>query len=85
MSERFRELHDGGFFVMPNPWDVGSALRLQRLGFVALATTSSGHAWSLGLEDQQLSFEQVLRHVSDLTAVLDVPLNVDSERIDAGP
>ena len=81
MTTRFRELHSGGFFVMPNPWDVGSAIRLQRLGVAAVATTSSGHAWSLGLEDQQLSFEQVLAHVSSLAAALDVPVNVDAERL----
>lgn len=80
-TSRFRSLHDAGFFVMPNPWDVGSALRLERLGFPAVATTSSGHAWSLGLEDQQLTFDQLVDHVSALTAVLTIPLSVDSERM----
>ena len=51
----FRELHVEGIFVMPNPWDVGSAVRLQEMGFPALATTSSGFAWSIGKEDQQVT------------------------------
>ena len=80
-TSRFRSLHDAGFFVMPNPWDIGSALRLQRLGFPAVATTSSGHAWSLGLEDQQLTIDQLVDHVSALTSVLTIPLSVDSERL----
>jgi 2-methylisocitrate lyase-like PEP mutase family enzyme len=80
-TSRFRSLHDAGFFVMPNPWDIGSALRLEHLGFPAVATTSSGHAWSLGLEDQQLTLDQLVDHVRALTAVLAIPLSVDSERL----
>lgn len=83
-TSRFRSLHDAGFFVMPNPWDIGSALRLERLGFPAVATTSSGHAWSLGLEDQQLTIDQLVDHVSALTSALTIPLSVDSERLYAG-
>ena len=79
--ERFRALHRAGFFVMPNPWDVGSALRLEKLGFSALATTSSGHAWSLGLEDQELTLEHLLDHVTRMTTALTIPLSVDSERL----
>ena len=77
--KRFRAMHDNGFFVLPNPWDVGSAKRLERLGFSALASTSSGLAWSLGLEDQHVGLEQVLDHLSTLAAATDLPLNADFE------
>ena len=65
---------------MPNPWDIGSALVLESLGFVALATTSSGHAATLGRLDQNVSREELLVHVSGLTGRIGVPLNVDAER-----
>ena len=78
--DTFRALHAEGIFVMPNPWDVGSAKRLAALGFPALATTSSGFAWSIGKEDQQITFEELLPHVEALVAAVDVPLNVDAER-----
>ena len=58
----FRRLHESGCFVIPNPWDVGSARALVRLGFPALATTSSGFAWSLGRPDNGLSLEEALAH-----------------------
>jgi 2-methylisocitrate lyase-like PEP mutase family enzyme/uncharacterized protein YceH (UPF0502 family) len=83
----FRQLHTAGLFVMPNPWDVGSALRLEACGFTALATTSAGHARSIGKNDQELTRDELLTHVEALTRVLEVPLNVDSERLyarDAG-
>lgn len=76
----FRQLHASGMFVMPNPWDVGSAVRLEALGFPALATTSSGLAWSLGKQDQQVTLDELLRHVAAVTAAITVPLNVDAER-----
>ncbi len=76
----FHELHVEGFFVMPNPWDVGSAVRLQKMGFPALATTSSGFAWSIGKEDQQVTRDELLGHVEALVAATEVPLNVDAER-----
>jgi len=75
----FRELHESGFFVLPNPWDLGSLRRLEALGFPALASTSSGFAWSLGLEDQQLSRDQVLQHLSVLAAATQLPVNADFE------
>jgi methylisocitrate lyase len=75
----FRALHVSGCFVMPNPWDVGSALALQSLGFKALATTSAGMAWSMGLADNHVSVEAVLAHLSQLSSRLDVPLNADFE------
>lgn len=79
--QRFRRLHEDGFFVMPNAWDVGSAVRLERLGFPAIATTSSGHAASLGREDQQVTFDDLCEHVAALVAAVDVPVSVDSERL----
>lgn len=80
-TARFRALHDHGFFVMPNAWDVGSALRLARLGFEAIATTSSGHAASIGKQDQELSFEELCDHVAQVTAAVSIPVSVDSERL----
>jgi 2-methylisocitrate lyase-like PEP mutase family enzyme len=64
---------------MPNPWDVGSARLLASLGFEALATTSAGFAWSLGRLDQNVTREELVAHVAELTAATDLPLNVDSE------
>jgi 2-methylisocitrate lyase-like PEP mutase family enzyme len=75
----FRTLHDAGCFVIPNPWNVGSARYLQSLGFPALATTSSGYAHSQGYADGALSCEAVLAHFRDLAAATDVPLNADFE------
>jgi 2-methylisocitrate lyase-like PEP mutase family enzyme len=78
---RFRELHDREqLFVMPNPWDIGSARLLASCGFEALATTSAGLAWSLGKHDQEVTREELVAHVAGLTAATDLPLNVDSER-----
>jgi 2-methylisocitrate lyase-like PEP mutase family enzyme len=78
---RFRELHaDEEIFVMPNPWDVGSAKLLTSLGFEALATTSAGHAWSLGKNDQQVSRAALVAHVRTVVSATLLPLNVDSER-----
>ena len=75
----FRELHGSGCFVIPNPWDVGSARYLQSLGFKALATTSSGFAWSRGHADNEVSLDTVLAHLAELVAITDVPLNADFE------
>jgi 2-methylisocitrate lyase-like PEP mutase family enzyme len=75
----FHELHQAGCFLLPNPWDVGSALYLQRLGFEALATTSSGFAWSHGRRDGRMSRERVLEHLSALVEATDVPINADFE------
>ncbi len=78
---RFRALHAGEkLFVLPNPWDVGSARLLAAFGFEALATTSAGFAWSLGRLDQQVSREELVAHVSRLAEATSLPLNVDSER-----
>ena len=78
---RFRELHArDGLFLMPNPWDVGSARLLETLGFEALATTSQGFAWSIGKRDQTVTREELVAHVAALAAATGLPLNVDSER-----
>ncbi|MEE9417024.1 MAG: isocitrate lyase/phosphoenolpyruvate mutase family protein [Acidimicrobiales bacterium] len=77
----FDTLHQHGTFVMPNPWDRGSALVLQELGFPALATTSSGLGRSIGKDDQEVTRDELIAHVAEITSVLDVPLNVDSERL----
>lgn len=76
---RFRQLHEAGCFVIPNPWDVGSARMLQALGFPALASTSSGMAWSLGRLDNEVPLEDALAHLAILAAATDVPLNADFE------
>jgi 2-methylisocitrate lyase-like PEP mutase family enzyme len=75
----FRRLHQAGCFVMPNPWDVGSARLLQSLGFPALATTSAGSAFSRGLPDGGPSRDDVLRHCRELVAAVELPLNADFE------
>ena len=75
----FRELHGSGCFVVPNPWDIGSARFLQGLGFKALATTSSGFAWSQGRPDGDTPLDMVLAHLRQLVGATDVPLNADFE------
>jgi 2-methylisocitrate lyase-like PEP mutase family enzyme len=75
----FRKLHESGCFVIPNPWNVGSARYLQGLGFKALATTSSGHAHSQGYADGAQSLDDVLAHYRELAAATDLPLNADFE------
>jgi 2-methylisocitrate lyase-like PEP mutase family enzyme len=78
---RFRELHARDqLFVMPNPWDAGSARLLGSFGFEALATTSSGFAWSLGKLDQTVTRDELVDHVARLAQATPLPLNVDSER-----
>jgi len=78
---RFRRLHEREqLFVMPNPWDVGSAKLLAAAGFEALATTSAGFAWSLGKLDQTVSRDELVAHVRSVAAATSLPLNVDSER-----
>ncbi|MEP6918545.1 MAG: isocitrate lyase/phosphoenolpyruvate mutase family protein [Acidobacteriota bacterium] len=78
-SRVFHELHQSGCFVMPNPWDAGSARLLARLGVPALATTSSGFAWTLGLRDNQVPLAALLAHLQTITASVDVPVNADFE------
>ncbi|WP_225753118.1 oxaloacetate decarboxylase [Actinotalea sp. Marseille-Q4924] len=75
----FHRLHESGCFVMPNPWDVGSARALQGLGFAALATTSAGCAWTVGRQDSHVDLEPVLDHLRSVAAAVDVPVNADFE------
>jgi 2-methylisocitrate lyase-like PEP mutase family enzyme len=75
----FRSLHASGCFVLPNPWDVGSARMLQHLGFEALASTSSGYAWSTGRPDYAVTRDDVLEHLTSMSAAVDLPLNADFE------
>ena len=77
--DRFRELHSSGCFVLPNPWDVGTALYLQHLGYQALATTSSGFAFSRGLPDEvrALPRDLMLEHIRDVAAATPLPVNAD--------
>jgi 2-methylisocitrate lyase-like PEP mutase family enzyme len=79
--ERFKALHAANeLFVMPNPWDIGSARLLAAAGFEALATTSAGFAWALGKHDQTVTRDELVAHVKEIAAATDLPLNVDSER-----
>lgn len=75
----FRELHAAGCFVIPNPWDIGSARYLQGLGFKALATTSSGFAWSEGYADSKVPRDLVLEHLREIVAATELPVNADFE------
>jgi 2-methylisocitrate lyase-like PEP mutase family enzyme len=75
----FHRLHSSGCFVMPNPWDAGSARALERLGFPALATTSAGFAWSVGRADNRVPLDQMLDHLSVVVDAVTVPVNADFE------
>ncbi len=75
----FRALHESGCFVLPNPWDAGSAVRLARMGFKALASTSAGFAWTLGRDDGEVKRDELLAHLRDLNEATDLPVNADYE------
>ncbi|MFK4448993.1 2-methylisocitrate lyase-like PEP mutase family enzyme [Caballeronia udeis] len=75
----FRALHASGCFMLPNPWDTGSARYLASLGFQAIATTSSGFAWSTGRADNHVTREIILAHLRDMVAATDLPVNADFE------
>jgi 2-methylisocitrate lyase-like PEP mutase family enzyme len=77
--QRFRELHQSGCFVMPNPWDLGSARVLAQLGFQALATTSAGFAWSMGRPDNGVPLDAVLSHLRTMAGGVNLPINADFE------
>ena len=77
--DAFRRLHAAGCFAMPNPWDVGTAVALEQLGFKALATTSAGHAWTLGRADNQLLRDQTLEHLRLVAGAVKLPVNADFE------
>jgi 2-methylisocitrate lyase-like PEP mutase family enzyme len=79
MSTPFRDLHQSGCFVIPNPWDIGSARLLQQLGFKALATTSSGFAWSIGRQDNHVTLEEALAHFRAVASSVAIPVNADFE------
>src|SRR5436189_3865588 len=78
-AESFRTLHEGDPFVIPNPWDAGSARALEALGFEALATTSSGFAFTLGRLDGAVMLNEVAEHVAELDAATGLPVSVDLE------
>jgi 2-methylisocitrate lyase-like PEP mutase family enzyme len=75
----FRSLHESGFFIIPNAWDAGSTVRLTRLGFKAIASTSAGAAWAAGRDDGELSRDEVLAHLRALVDATDLPVNADFE------
>ena len=79
-AEAFRALHTRPqAFVIPNPWDVGTARMLARLGFEALATTSAGYAFSAGLQDNRVGRDRMLAHVADIVAATELPVSADLE------
>ena len=77
--EVFFQLHQTGCFTIPNPWNIGTARCLEQMGFAALASTSSGHAYANGMPDGTQSLEMVLAHLSELAAAVNIPLNADFE------
>ncbi len=79
LRAHFRALHTDGLFLIPNPFDVGSARLLQHLGFPALATTSSGLAATFGRPDQRVTRDELVAHVRSVCAAVDIPVNVDAE------
>jgi 2-methylisocitrate lyase-like PEP mutase family enzyme len=81
IRERFRRLHESGCFVIPNPWDIGTARYLRHLGFLALATTSSGFAFTRGLPDTDWAVprDAMLAHIAEIVAATDLPVNADFE------
>lgn len=76
-AEKFRALHERGCFILPNPWDIGTAIFLERLGFKALATTSAGFAFSRGLPDEGVPRDEMLAHLREITAATALPVNAD--------
>jgi methylisocitrate lyase len=77
----FRKLHESGCFIIPNPFDVGSARALQHLGFKALASTSAGFAWTLGKADNRVTVDDVCDHLTAICAAVDIPVNADFEDV----
>ena len=78
-TAEFHRLHASGCFVIPNPWDVGSARYLEHLGFKALASTSAGFAWSQGRPDNRVSLESLLAHLKSLASAVSIPVAADFE------
>ncbi|TMJ84302.1 MAG: isocitrate lyase/phosphoenolpyruvate mutase family protein [Alphaproteobacteria bacterium] len=75
----FREMHETGCFVLPNPWDIGSARALAHIGFKAIASTSAGFAWSIGKADNRVTLDEVCEHLAELCGAVDLPVNADFE------
>jgi len=75
----FRKLHESGCFVLPNPFDVGSAKALQHLGFKAVASTSAGFAWTIAKADNRVTVDEVCNHLAAISAAVDIPVNADFE------
>jgi 2-methylisocitrate lyase-like PEP mutase family enzyme len=76
---QFHKLHESGCFAIPNPFDIGSAKALERLGFKAIASTSAGFAWTIGKADNRVTVDDVCDHLTALSAAVDIPLNADFE------
>src|SRR6185436_2686255 len=74
-----KKLHESGCFIIPNPFDVGSAKALQHLGFKALASTSAGFAWTIGKPDNRVTVDDVCTHLAAICAAVDIPVNADFE------
>jgi 2-methylisocitrate lyase-like PEP mutase family enzyme len=77
----FRALHESGCFVLPNPWDIGTARYLQHLGFKAVATTSAGFAFSRGLSDGAVKRDDMLAHIKELVDATDIPVNAGARTL----
>src|SRR2546423_10949951 len=77
LAAKFRSLHESGCFVLPNPWDIGTAIYLERLGFTALATTSAGFAFSRSKPDGGVSRDEMLAHVREIVKATALPVNAD--------
>jgi 2-methylisocitrate lyase-like PEP mutase family enzyme len=77
LPEKFRELHEAGCFVLPNPWDIGTAIYLERLGFKAVATTSAGFAFSRGKPDGGVTRDEMLAHIREIVKATSLPVNAD--------
>jgi 2-methylisocitrate lyase-like PEP mutase family enzyme len=75
----FRKMHEAGCFVLPNPWDIGSARALAQMGFKVLASTSAGFAWSIGKADNHVTLDDVCAHLTALCGAVDLPVNADFE------
>src|SRR5262245_49671424 len=77
LAEKFCTLHEAGCFVLPNPWDIGTAIYLERLGFKALATTSAGFAFSRGKPDGGVPRDEMLTHIREIVEATSLPVNAD--------
>src|SRR5437867_3889294 len=77
VTAKFRKMHESGCFVLPNPWDIGTAIYLEHLGFEALATTSAGFAFSRGKRDGGVSRDEMLDHIREIVEVTALPVNAD--------